>query len=497
MSKSRALLLFPKILLLLLILLAIILRLYKVTAPVADHHAWRQADTAAVARNFVQDEFNIFQPKIDNMAIKRAGYEINTQRYFLAEFPLYNAVIAGVYTLFGVHETYARLVTIAAVVGTMYYLYSLLRFLFGEVEALAAAAWYAIIPYSIFYGRVILPEPTMVFFTVAAIYYVLKGLVDSKRNLIIVGAILYALAILVKPYALYIMPAFLYLFFYQHGFAILKKHILYLFIVISVMPIIFWRVYINTIPQGVPEFLWLLNQSKIRFTGAFFHWIFVRRFDELILTSYGIPLVIIGLLIKPHKTVGWFFHVWLCCLLLYTIVIATGNVTHDYYQIIFLPILVAFMGIGTGAILRWEGSQFTKRISYCYIIVAVLSVMAFGWYQIRGFYNIQSGVDLAGEYIKQNTDKDVKIITGVTADTTLLYNTNRHGWTIGYGTPYELTPNTIEYLRSQGAGYYVTTRIEDLPIKETLLGGYLLERYPIEKQTDQYVIINILEPKKI
>ena len=41
------------------------LRLVNLTAPVLGHHSWRQADTAAMARNFVEERFNILYPAID------------------------------------------------------------------------------------------------------------------------------------------------------------------------------------------------------------------------------------------------------------------------------------------------------------------------------------------------------------------------------------------------------------------------------------------------
>ena len=41
-----------------IILIALVLRLYKIGAPLSDFHSWRQADTAAVARNFVREKFD-------------------------------------------------------------------------------------------------------------------------------------------------------------------------------------------------------------------------------------------------------------------------------------------------------------------------------------------------------------------------------------------------------------------------------------------------------
>ena len=52
-----------------IILIALVLRLYKIGAPLSDFHSWRQADTAAVARNFVREKFDIFEPHYDDQII--------------------------------------------------------------------------------------------------------------------------------------------------------------------------------------------------------------------------------------------------------------------------------------------------------------------------------------------------------------------------------------------------------------------------------------------
>ncbi|MFH1280289.1 MAG: dolichyl-phosphate-mannose--protein mannosyltransferase, partial [Candidatus Beckwithbacteria bacterium] len=47
----------------LIFLITFVPRLYRLNNPVADWHSWRQADTAAVARNFVKSDFNLLFPQ--------------------------------------------------------------------------------------------------------------------------------------------------------------------------------------------------------------------------------------------------------------------------------------------------------------------------------------------------------------------------------------------------------------------------------------------------
>jgi 4-amino-4-deoxy-L-arabinose transferase-like glycosyltransferase len=480
------------ILLLLILLVAFFARTYKLNNPIADHHSWRQADTAAVARNFVMEDFNLLKPRIDNMATQSGPkLPINEQRYFFTEFPIYNAVVAGVYGVFGVDDRYARLVTIFASLGTIVFLFLLLRRIFGKTEALIGALFYAVMPYAVYFGRVALPEPTMVLFTVASVYLLFRWR-DTHRNTdLLVSAILFSLALVVKIYAIFVFPAFLYLLFVNRRKLMSNPWVLAAFFAIAFMPILLWRFYIGQTPEGIPGYEWLFNQGNIRFTGAFFRWIIFERFDKLMLTVGGFALLALGLMLKTERRAGWFFHIWFIGLLLYTVVIATGNVTHDYYQIIFLPILVIFVAKAAGFLLK-GGANVTSYVASVAIVgFALLTTVALGWYEVRGFYNIQSGVDLAGAYINENTPTDSLVITGIVADTTLLYNTNRHGWTIGYGTPYDGDPKSVELLREKGADYYVTTRVSDLFANNNLLGNYLKNNYYQEKLTDQYAVFDL------
>ena len=98
---------------LLLVVLTFTVRLYKIDNPVADWHSWRQADTAAVARNFVKADFNLLFPQSDSfLALNEYGLE-NPNRWFINEFPFYNAIVAVVYQNFGINVMFARLVSVA------------------------------------------------------------------------------------------------------------------------------------------------------------------------------------------------------------------------------------------------------------------------------------------------------------------------------------------------------------------------------------------------
>src|SRR5262245_57051349 len=131
--------------LVLILALGASLRLFQVTAPFVDTHAWRQLDTAAMARNFYERSFIPFDPMVDWGG--RNGY-------LEAEFPLVPAVIAAVYRVAGLHEILGRLVIILSSVALIWAVYRLSISLDGRLPAARAAAFLmAVSPAAVFFGR--------------------------------------------------------------------------------------------------------------------------------------------------------------------------------------------------------------------------------------------------------------------------------------------------------------------------------------------------------
>src|SRR3989304_6393527 len=87
--------------LLLIIFFGLIVRLYKIDSPIADWHSWRQADTAAVTRNFIKEGLNPFLPKYDDMSGVSEHPLANPNRFRFVEFPIYNLAVYPLYLFFG------------------------------------------------------------------------------------------------------------------------------------------------------------------------------------------------------------------------------------------------------------------------------------------------------------------------------------------------------------------------------------------------------------
>jgi len=482
------------VLLLLLVLgLALVLRLYRINIPVADHHSWRQADSASVIRNLATDNFAVFHPQWDNLVATNLKRLPNPNRYFFEDFPLaYDVYPAVLYKIFGVQERLARFVSIAFSLGAIVFFFFLVKLLTDFKTAIFSAFFLAVLPFSIFYSRTLLQEPASLFYLIGSLYFLAlwssfgEGL---KRNcLFLFSAVFLALALLSKIYSLFYLPLFFYLFWQKDKWLLFKKKYFYLYFFMAVFPVLTWWAWIYQFPEGFPNSSWLLNEGNIRLKGAWFYWLFAERMGKIILGYWGLALFAIGLILKPVREKR-FFHLWFFCILLFFVVFAKGNVTHDYYQYCFLPVATFFLAKGTSFLLTAPSKFFSRLTVYFFLPICILLMLAFSWYHVRDFYNIKGGVDVAGVAVQEIVPENSLIIAGDGSDPTLLYNTNRKGWAIGFGSLLDNNPETVLSLKSQGAEYYVTTKANEM--KNSLFGKFMYENFVIIKETNQYIIFSL------
>ncbi|HUW22007.1 MAG TPA: glycosyltransferase family 39 protein [Candidatus Bathyarchaeia archaeon] len=477
-----------------ILIIALTVRLYKLNIPLADHHSWRQADTASVARNFIKEGFDFLRPKIDNFTPLHAPDMPNSERLFLAEPPIYNSLVALLYYFFGINLALARGVSILSSLGSIIFIYYFVKETDSQEVALWAALFFALLPFSIYYSRVILPEPFMVFTSLGMIYFFKNWLVRGNITSFFLALFWAMISLTQKVFPLFLALPMTYLIFKIWGWRKLlhKKYLLALFIylVISILPIVLWRRWISQYPAGIPPYDWLFNQGGIRFRPAFFRWIFDERIGKLILGCWGLPFLVIGLALKPTQKSGWFYHWWLVSFLIYIMVFAAGNVTHDYYQIVFVPIGAVFLARGADFLFSKAPKRYLNRfVSLTAAGLSLVFMLAFSWYQVRDFYNLQGGVDLAGKAVDSLTPKDALILTGDSNDASLLYNCNRYGWSGGYASFFPNEVASIEKARLLGAQYFVTTKFNQFENLE--FGRYLKDKFRLIKQTDQYIIFDL------
>ncbi len=498
----------------LLLLIAILVggfavRLYRFTGPIADWHSWRQADTSAVSRTFVEHGFDVLHPRFEDLSNVPSGLD-NPEGYRFVEFPIYNVLQAALRVTFPVLtlEEWGRVVTILSSLGISLFLYLLLRRVVDEKTGIFAAFFYTFIPFSIYYGRTILPDTMMAMTILGGTYFFylwiegktkinpsaslragdqnVKPLLKTQKYLIrstlyfILATLFTAAAMLLKPYALFFTLPMIWLAFDRFGLRFIKKWQLWLFLVLSVLPLALWRVWMAQYPSGIPVSAWLFNGGNIRFKGAYFYWLFADRIARLILGYWGVSLLTAGALVvwgKQYKKTAWLLLSFLLSSLLYMVVIARGNVQHDYYQILIVPSLVIFVALGGKFLFDPPEGVFPPVIGRLALLVLTLFMLFFGWYFIRDYFNINNpAIVVAGQAVSQMTPSNAKIIAPYNGDTSFLYQTDRQGWA-SFEKP-------LPELIRMGADYLVLVnpRPEDRNIGK---------QYRIVSETPDYILFNL------
>lgn len=464
-----------------IIILAFALRLYKLDNPIADWHSWRQADTAAVARNFYEEGYNPFLPRGDDMStISEIKPVLNLERYRFVEFPIYPTIVALAYFLNGaVDEELARLVSVLFSLGSVVFIYFIVKRYSTIAHALLSAFIFATLPFSIFYSRVTLPEPSLIFFSLGMFYFVDRWFFENRNSLMAWGIFFTACAFLTKPMAVFFLLPLIYSYFQKEGFKFPPLRY-FLFFIPALLPFGLWRVWIMQHPEGIPASSWLLNGNGIRLRPAFFRWILGDRLGREILSITGGFLFLLGLVIKPLVRSNYLLHILTLSSFLYLVVFATGNVQHDYYQVLLTPALSIFLARGFWLLLQGIPFFLPRIITIPLAVFLLLITYLLTWNEVKGLYQVNNwAIVKAGEAAQKLIPEDAIVVAPYMGDTAFLYQINRSG--------FPLIITTVEEMKRD---YNVNFLISTTRDTKT---AWLMNKYKTLEETSEYIIVDLRE----
>jgi len=470
-----------------LLILGLGVRLYRIEAPLADWHSWRQADTAAVARNFSKHGYDLLHPRFENISSVASGLD-NPQGWRFVEFPIYNAAHALLFQGTGrwlpgqfPFETAGRLTSILFWLIGGWWLYQITKMLLGWTTAAISLFFFLFLPYGIYYSRVILPGPAMVSLSLGSIYFLFlwQKKLKARKTRLIISLILAMAAILTKPYAIFLIFPSTVIIFINKGIS--KKTILLIvsYIFLALVPFALWRFWMLQFPEGIPASGWLFNAKGIRLRPAWWWWLFGERIGKLMLGYWGTVFLFLGITSRISKKNILFFG-WLAGLFTYLVIFAGGNVQHDYYQIILMPAIAVFLAIGTVNLVRIQSKHFYPRLITALMVIICINLSLFlSWYLVRGYYQINHPEIIeAGKMADQVLPPNAKVIAPYGGDSTFLYQTNRQGWAI--------VITSVKDLVKRGAEYYVSVNFDDYT-NQTMKAP----ENQVIKKTPQYVIVKL------
>lgn len=433
--------------------LAASLRAVQLDAPIIGEHAWRQADTAAMARNFVEVELDIARPRID--------WSGTTSGVIESELPLYPFSVALLYEGFGVDEIWARALSLVFSLIAIAYLHALARATTDDATALWAAAFLAILPLSVHFGRAVMPESLMLATSVGGIFHFLTWTRSGRVGHFAASALLTATACGLKIPCLYLGAPLLYLAWCRYGVRAVLRPALWGYAALVLGPTALWYVHAHQLflETGLTVGIWDLDDKFGTFelvaSTKFWDRIVWTRFAHRLLTWPGFALFAIGVCLPRRSREERVFDVWLGALLVYVIVVARGHYAHNYYQ---LPLLFPAVVLMAKPLARWVPDLRRARApAQIALLALVAGVVGAGFAYQRELWAREDPARSAVFALARrlaNASQPGDRVVSADADPTVLYLAHRKGWRV----PLEaLSDETLAGLHAEGAAFVLGT----------------------------------------
>jgi len=466
------------------VIIGIASRFYKINNPLTDWHSWRQADTASVTKIYKQEGLDLLRPRYQDISRIQTGY-FNPQGFRFVEFPLFNILHLGVDQVYtGSFETAGRLVSILTALVLMVVMFGLGSKLWGFWGGFWALFFVAINPYTIYYTRVILPDPLAVTMGATAVWLFYLFYVSDRKFYLYSSAVVFSLALLAKPFGIfYALPIF-YLAYEKYGFKKLFTNIpLLLALDIAFIPVFLWRAWMGQGDYlvGIPHTTsWAFNGDGIRFRPAFWRWIFGERLGQLILGMWGLIPVSAGILftrLKKESKSGYGLVIfYLLSVIFYLTVVATANVKHDYYQLYLIPPLALLFS--RGIVSLWSIKLVNKLVFVFLLTFSIVLMNGISLYLVKDYYKINDyAIIQAGKRADEFLPKDALVIAPYNGSTAFLYQTGRKGWPV--------VDEGIEGMIEKGADYFISSQPESADTVN------FKQVYKVVEEDDDYVILDL------
>jgi len=314
-----------------ILLIALGLRLRGISNPLLDDQAWRQADTASMATHMMGhllDFPSVFIPKLNYDGVIPQNVEL--------EFPFLPYLLAWTWTLLGWSDIWGRLWSVVLSLITVAGIYDLGRNMFSERAGLFAAAIYSLMPLSIYYGRVVMPEPMAQAWSIWALAMIWRWRVAEEKRGIWKIAFLMAGAVLAKLPQLMLFPVALLLGFWPLNHRRLRQLIHYSLIVL--IPPIVYYLWVHFNVASSSQFVSGILTGQVA-NSSNLDWDILtkniqRGFTGIVLVLFGIGMIRLCFFQSPTRIA---LITWAVICFLY-IGVVCARIPLDYYLVPVLPL---------------------------------------------------------------------------------------------------------------------------------------------------------------
>ncbi len=429
------------------ILFFFVIRMYGITFPPLEvGHNWRQTDGMMVARNFYEQDANIFFPRVD-VAGEKTGI-------VGCEFPLLNYLVYLMSAAFGFEHWYGRLIVLITSCFGVFYFHRTIKRWVGEQQAfygaiiLLTSMWFS-------YSRKNIPDVFSVSLCIAALFYALRYLDQGRFRDIVLFFTLALAGCLTKILAATVLTSLAIPILARH-IPLSRKVWLTCFSAVILAAVcawyFFWVPYLNTtygladhffmgmtfgegahaIMAALPDVLKRFYDTPLKYTGfAVFLWALYTTVRKKAWTELAVFLLpFMSFIILLFKT-------------------GASIVGDTYYILTVIPAMAFIIGCALARIPD-------VRITYILLLAIGIENISSQVYsfRIRQPYKSLADLETILDGFSQRTDRIA--INSEKDNPTAMYFAHRKGWTTYNQNLAD--PAYREEIKSKGCKYIVIVR---------------------------------------
>jgi 4-amino-4-deoxy-L-arabinose transferase-like glycosyltransferase len=375
---------------------ALLLRLKGINNPLLDDHAWRQADTAAMATHMSEQLTNfpgVFFPHL--------SYDGTVPQKVELEFPFLPYLLACTWSILGWSDVWGRLWSVLFSVLTVWGIYDLTGRIFSERVAFLASAIYAVMPLSVYFGRVIMPEPAAQFFSIWAFDLLWRWRSSPKFDKLLGAGLLLSAAVLAKLPQLMLFPVALFLGFWPLRRSALRSMMIYSLLALF-LPVVYYT-WVHLGSEHNSQFVSGIFSGQV-VQAKVFYWDELR--ENLGRSGFTFPVILLALtgglrLVFSPSLARSGLVVWLLVCLLY-IGIVCSRIPLDYYLVPVFPLAAILCAVALDIIYDIPGT-----------VAGIIFVCLLCFYTVQTLvpkYSWDNSYLVQAEWIKQHTPAQSNIV---------------------------------------------------------------------------------------
>jgi hypothetical protein len=394
-------------------------------SPLLDHHAWRQADTASIARNFYRERFNILYPQVDQRGGQQAGY-VETG------LELFAFLVALVAKGVGFHHEIGRLLSAGLFICSDLMVWTFVSRRYGARCGFIATFLYAFgFPLLLLIERSFMNESLLICLSIACLLQTQRYLAHRRARDFVTVVVMSAVIGAVKLPYLIIWAPIVGLFVEAYGPRVVRWE-LGVMMAVDLLAAFAWyrHAHLLAVATGLSFDMTDKLFDRALVTSPTFVWVMSTRLFKDVLGPVGVAGALAGLWFGCRER-RWCELFGVAGFVLYLVLVARGNYAHDYYQLAVIPVASSLVAFGLWRLAHVGGGGPGRRrgilVAALAIAVAstfIRSVSAHSWYDYPA-----SQVELC-RAVNELSRPDERVVLLGTTDPKLLFCMDRKGWVL-------------------------------------------------------------------